>query len=95
MYINLKNKAGVMRRCKVGYSWTSLFFGFLVPLLRGDWKWAVIMFIAAMFTFNLSCIVFGFIYNRIYVNELLEKGYVPADEFSQSVLVDRGFLASK
>ena len=31
-----------MKLAPVGYSWTNLFFGFFVPLFRGDWKWAVL-----------------------------------------------------
>ncbi|CRF52509.1 hypothetical protein HAL07_09740 [Helicobacter ailurogastricus] len=34
----LRNRAGESRICKVGFSWTTLFFGFFVPYLH---QWAV------------------------------------------------------
>ncbi|WP_349290389.1 hypothetical protein [Paenibacillus sp. 7516] len=79
---------------KVGFSWTTFFFGFLPALFRGDLKWAVIMFLIAAaigaFTFGIgawvSGIVFSFVYNKIYIKELLEKGYRPANAESQAVL---------
>lgn len=42
MVVNLKNDAGVMRKAPVGFSWTMLFFGPLVPLFRGDLKWTIL-----------------------------------------------------
>jgi|GEM_PF-3123065 len=32
------------KQCKIGFSWTALFFNSWVPILRGDWKWALIIF---------------------------------------------------
>ncbi len=66
---------GQMREAPVGFSWTVLFFGWFPPMFRSDWKWAVIMFICTIVTFGLSGLVFMFIYNKIYIKELLNNGY--------------------
>ena len=72
----LKNENGVTKEVKKGFSWTMLFFGVFVPLVRGDWKWFLISLIAGFVTVGISWLVFPFFYNKIYLNELLEKGYV-------------------
>ncbi|MCG3088442.1 DUF2628 domain-containing protein [Sporosarcina cyprini] len=100
--ITMTNNAGLSKRVKVGFSWTTFFFGFLPALFRGDLKWAIIMFIIASvlgsFTFGIGAwvtsLVFCFIYNKIYIKELIEKGYYPADEHSRSVLVTNQILAA-
>jgi hypothetical protein len=66
---------GAMKEAPIGFSWTVFFFGFLPPLFRGDIKWAAIMFIVACFTFGLSNFVFMFIYNKLYVKDLIDAGY--------------------
>lgn len=66
---------GAMKEAPVGFSWTVFFFGFFPPLFRGDWKWAIIMFIIAMITFGLSNLVFMFIYNKLYIKDLIGSGY--------------------
>ncbi len=86
-------KDGINKTSVVGFSWTLFFFGFFVPLLRGDLKWAAIMFILAFLTFGLSHFVFIFIYNKIFTRGLLEQGYKPADESSASRLRNAGLIS--
>ena len=39
--ITLENKkTHQLKQAPIGFSWTNFFFGFFVPLFRGDWKWA-------------------------------------------------------
>ncbi|MGL6009631.1 MAG: HrgC protein [Culicoidibacterales bacterium] len=61
---------------KEGFSWTTLFFGLFVPLLRGDLKWAAIMFVLAAITLGLSWLAVPFFYNKKYIQDKLAKGYV-------------------
>lgn len=92
MQIYLKNDAGVLKECKIGFSWTTFFFGFFVPIFRGDWKWMLIMLIAAPVTFGISSIVFAFIYNKIYIKDLLEKGFMPMNDSDREALAAKGYL---
>jgi len=68
-------KSGEIRVAPVGFSWTVFFFGFFPPMFRSDWKWAALMFLLALITSGISSIVFCFIYNKIYVKELIAKGF--------------------
>lgn len=93
MKVNLFNPVTKQaKQVKVGFSWTVLFFGFLPPLFRGDWKWAVIMLVAGMFSFGLSGLIFMFIYNKLYINDLISSGYKAGDEASQNMLLAKGFI---
>lgn len=93
MIVTLVNGDGQLRTAKVGFSWTVFFFGFLVPIYRGDVKWTVIMFLASFLTVFMAQIVLSFMYNSIYIRELLNKGYKPEDEYSRAVLVAKGYIA--
>jgi hypothetical protein len=94
LIINLKNQAGMVKQAKVGFSWTTFFFGCFPSLFRGDWKWFIIQLLVASITFGVSNLVFCFIYNKLYINDLLEKNYSPADENSRMVLVSKGFISA-
>lgn len=59
----------------IGFSWTTFFFGFFVPVVRGDWLWFLIQLGLAILTSGLSTFVFMFIYNKIYANGLIDKGF--------------------
>lgn len=102
MHITLVNAAGVTKQVKVGFSWTTFFFGFFPALFRGDLKWAVIMFITAtfigVFTLGLGAwipgIIFSFVYNKIHIKELLEKGYLPFNEHAHYTLQSKGVIVA-
>ncbi|MCM3568996.1 DUF2628 domain-containing protein [Neobacillus mesonae] len=97
----LKNSGGLTKEVKVGFSWTTFFFGFLPALFRGDLKWAVIMLVIegvlGSFTLGIgawiSGVVFSFVYNKIYIKELIEKGYFPANEESRMLLENNQILS--
>jgi hypothetical protein len=91
--INLK-KGSILKKGYVGFSWTTLFFGFIVPLVRGNWKWCAIILALEIITAYSSNLVFAFIFNKIDIKELLEQGYEPADEVSRLALVSKGFISA-
>ena len=78
--VNLKHpEFEVTKEAPVGFSWTILFFGPFPPIFRGDWKWGLIILVAAFLTFGLSSFIFMFIYNKLYLKSLLEQGYTSID----------------
>lgn len=93
MNIRLKNDIGMVKECKIGFSWTTLFFSFFPAFIRGDWKWGLIQLVLSIFTYGLSSLVFCFIYNKIYINGLLQQGFKPAADIDRDILVSKGFLA--
>ena len=75
MHIVLKHPSGLRKTVKQGFSWTMLFFGVLVPLFRGDLKWFLMSCILAICTCGLSWLILPFIYNKMYLEDLLVKGW--------------------
>ena len=78
--LNLKHpQFEVIKEAPVGFSWTVFFFGFFPPIFRGDWKWGLIILVAAVCTFGISNLIFMFIYNKLFIKSLLEQGYTSID----------------
>lgn len=81
---------------KLGYSWTTLFFGFLVPLFRGDWITFLLLLLvdAALasvsfgFGFTVANFIWAFFYNKVYARRLHKDGYVGVTENDHMSLVD-------
>lgn len=93
MSIKLKNSVGLLKKSPTGFSWTTFLFGVFVPLIRGDLKWFFIMSSLGVLTLGISWLFFPFVYNRIFIKGLLEKGFTPVDEKSKSYLIYKGLLA--
>ena len=87
MIVRLKNDIGMVKEAKIGFSFTTFFFGPFVPALRGDWKYAGIMLVCAIITSGISTLVFPFVYNKLYIKELLMKGFLPASDTDRNILV--------
>ncbi|NIX75599.1 hypothetical protein HB375_03090 [Microvirga sp. c23x22] len=66
---------GQLKQGFYGFSWTYLYFGFWVPLIRGELVVAVLHLVLSVVTFGLWQIVVSFLYNKQYTNRLLEKGF--------------------
>ena len=67
--------SGKIKIAPVGFSWTMFFFGFFPALLRGDLKWTLIMILTVPFTAGINMIIFMFIYNKIYIKDLISQGF--------------------
>lgn len=92
-HITLINDNGKIKKCKIGYSWTNMFLGFLVPIARLDFKNFIIQYIAFMLCGRISptlsffflVIMAGF-YNKIYIKDLVRKGYKPYSDEDNTLL---------
>ena len=99
MYVTL-TKSGLKKQVKVGFSWTTFFFGLFVPLIRGDLKWAAIMFALSVLAGALSLgigsffvgIIFSFVYNKVYIKDLIERGWQPNNDEARDILQGRDIL---
>lgn len=101
MKVTLKNESTQMiKECKLGFSWTTFCFGFFPAFFRGDWKWGFIQ-LALVLVIGLCTagygggfieLVFCFIYNKIYIKELIEKNYRPATQRDADLLIGKGIL---
>ena len=91
---------GVLRKeVKFGFSMAAFLLGFIYPLIKGDYITAGIAFVvigtAGMMFFPLVFVlsmVFGFIYNKIYVRRLIKQGWYPFTEEDAQVLKKNGIL---
>ena len=77
---------GLTKNGYYGYSWTYLFFGWLVPLFRGELGVAALHMLFTAFTLGLWQIIVSFLYNKQYMTRMLEKGYALKD--TEQVMAD-------
>ena len=97
-YITLINKDNKTKTCKVGFSWTSLFFIYLVPLFRLDFKnftLQILLYSACIVIVPLSPILVTIVYigiaiyyNNLYIKYLVNKGYMPYSD-KDALLLDK------
>lgn len=73
-------QSGMMKKGFFGFSWTYLFFGWWVPLFRGEVGIAAIHLLFTCLTFFVWQFIMAFLYNKQYMTRMLvEKGFVLAD----------------
>ncbi len=84
--ILLQNSSyGITAKGYFGFSWTCLFFGWMVPLIRGELLVALIWFLFFILTiwfggFLILNVIMAFSYNKQYMHRMLLQGYVLVGE---------------
>lgn len=95
--IMMKNpQNGVMQKGFYGFSWTYLFFGWFVPLFRGELGVAALHLLFTFFTLGFWQLVVCFLYNKQYMGRMLAAGFKFADrpEVNMAAGVALGFDTS-
>ena len=69
------NDSGIQKHCFVGYSWTYCFFGFFVPIFRGEIAVGVFHLIFSLVTFGIFQLIMPFLYNKQYSTRLLNDSW--------------------
>ena len=72
-------QSGLVKRGDYGFSWTYFFFGWFVPLFRGELGVAALHLLFSIMTLGLWQLVMCFIYNRQYMTRMLTSGWVLDD----------------
>jgi len=70
---------GLTKNGYYGFSWTYFFFGWWVPLFRGELGVAALHLVFTIFTLGLWQLIVSFLYNKQYTTRMLEKGYILRD----------------
>ena len=84
--INLIHTSGVTKNGYVGYCWTYFFFGFFVPIFRGEIGIGVLHFIFSLITFGLFQLIMPFLYNKQFMVRNLTKDWVLNDSEERNKL---------
>ena len=71
----------------VGYSWTYFFFGFFVPIFRGEIVLGLLHAILSFITFGLFWLIMSFLYNRQYSERLIASGWQLSDTEERNQMV--------
>ena len=71
----IHKQSRIEKNCFVGYSWTYFFFGFFVPIFRGEISIGIFHLIFSIVTFGLFQLVMPFLYNKQASVRLLENGW--------------------
>ncbi len=74
--------SGLVKSGYLGYCWTYLLFGWLVPVFRGEIGIGVLHLVLTFVTFGIFQIVMPYLYNKQYMTRLLTSGWQLSDEES-------------
>ena len=64
-----------VKKAPVGFSWTVFFFGGWPCFFRQDWIWGIVLLVACMLTWGIAGMVFAFFYNKVYIKNLIDRGF--------------------
>ena len=74
--IHIKHEAsGMTKEGYYGFSWTYLFFGWFVPVIRGEVGVGALHILFTMCTLGLWQLIVCFLYNKQYMTRMLTAGW--------------------
>ena len=80
------NDSGVTKYGFVGYCWTYFFFGFFVPIFRGEIGIGLLHLVFSIITFGIFQLVMPFLYNKQYTTRLLLSGWNLSDDEDKNAM---------
>lgn len=72
-------QSNIVKSGYVGYCWTYLLFGWIVPIVRGEIGIGVLHLVITLVTFGLFQIIMPFLYNKQFMTRHLNSGYALGD----------------
>lgn len=78
--------SGMYKKGYYGFSWTYLFFGPLVPFIRGEILIACLHLVFTIFTGGLWQLVYAFFYNKHFMRRHFAEGWVLDDSDLNSLI---------
>ena len=71
--------SGIKKSGFYGYSWTYLFFGFLVPIFRGEIGLGMLHLVFSALTGGIFQVIMSYLYNKQFTQRQIMAGWVIAD----------------
>lgn len=78
--------SGLTKNGYIGYSWTYFFFGFFIPIFRGEIGIGLLHLLFSLITFGLFQLVMPFLYNKQFTSRMLTSGWVLADTEEHNIV---------
>ena len=73
-------QSSIVKSGYIGYCWTYLFFGWIVPIFRGEIGISALHLLFTLITVGLFQFVMSFLYNKQFMIRHLTNGYELSDE---------------
>jgi hypothetical protein len=73
-------QSGLVRKGYVGYCWTYFFFGWLVPIFRGEIGVGVLHLLLTSVSLGFFQLVMPFLYNKQFMTRQLTSGWQLSDD---------------
>ena len=82
-------QAGIVKNGYVGYCWTYLILGWIVPVVRGEIGIGVLHLILTLVSLGLFQYIMPFLYNKQFMVRQLTTGYELSDEESVNLMAKK------
>ena len=79
-------QSSIVKSGYIGYCWTYLFFGWIVPIFRGEIGISALHLLFTLITAGLFQFVMSFLYNKQFMIRHLTNGYELSDEESVNLM---------